>query len=95
MNEKLTKYLDGVFSPYEDLNSIRELKEELSNNLQEKLSDLKNQDHDDEEAYRMTIESIGDISEIIGSISTKTRELQQIVQMNFSGSNLPALKWIS
>ena len=83
MNKKLNKYLDGVFSPYEDLHSVKELKEELSNDLQEKLSDLKNQGYDDEAAYNITIDSLGDISEIIESISTKTKELLDTV-MNIS-----------
>jgi uncharacterized protein YjbI with pentapeptide repeats len=88
MNDKLIKYLDGVFSPYEDLHTVKELKEELFNDLQEKLSDLKNQGYDDETAYRMTIDSIGDISELIESISAKTRELLQMVRMDFSNINL-------
>jgi len=29
MNEKLMRYLDGLFSPYKDLHSVKELKEEL------------------------------------------------------------------
>ena len=45
MNEKLRRYLDGVFSPYEDLHGIKELKEELLNDLQEKMSDFKKQGH--------------------------------------------------
>lgn len=88
MNEKLMRYLDGVFSPYGDLQVVRELKEELFTDLQEKLSDLKSQGYDDEAAYRMTISSLGDISEIIESITAKTRELQQMVGMDFSKTNL-------
>lgn len=42
MDEKLMKYLNGIFSPYEEVSAVRELKKELFNNLQEKLSDLKN-----------------------------------------------------
>lgn len=45
MNEKLAKYLDGVFSQYEDGAAIRELKEELKINLQERWSDLKHRGH--------------------------------------------------
>lgn len=88
MNEKLMKYLEGVFSPYEDLHGVEELKEELFNDLHEKLMDLKNQGYDDESAYRMTIESIGDISEIIESITEKTRELKQTMLTDFSKTNL-------
>lgn len=82
------KYLDEVFSPYEDLHTVKELKEELFYDLQEKLSDYKKQGHDDEVAYSMTIDSIGDISEIIESISIKTKELKQIVRKDFSKINL-------
>ena len=88
MNERLIKYLDGVFSPYEDLKAVKELKEELSNDLQEKLSDLQNQGYDDEAAYSMTIGSIGDISELIESINVKKREPQQTVRTDFSNINL-------
>ena len=84
MNDRLMKYLDGLFASHEDLKTARDLKEELFNNLQEKMNDLKAQGHDDETAYRMTIDSIGDISELIGNISTKTRELLEIVQKDFS-----------
>src|SRR5690242_14053591 len=84
MNEKLAKYLDGVFSHYADENAIRELKEEIKINLQEIWNDLKGQGYDDETAYQMTIDSIGDISEAIQSIAGKTKELKQMVRKNFS-----------
>ncbi|GGJ55111.1 pentapeptide repeat-containing protein [Virgibacillus salexigens] len=88
MNKKLMTYLDEVFSPYEDLHVVRELKEELSSDLQEKWSDLKNQGYNDETAYSMTVDSIGDISEIIESISSKTIELKQMVGRDFSKIDL-------
>ena len=59
MNDRLMKYLNGVFASHEDLKTLKDLKEELFNNLQEKMSDLKAQGHDDETAYRMTINSMG------------------------------------
>lgn len=88
MNEKLVKYLDGAFSPYEDLQAVKELKEELSNDLQEKFYDLKNQGYDDDAAYKVTIDSIGDIKEILESISAKTKELKQTVRNDLSMNNL-------
>ena len=88
MNEKLIKYIEGIFLIYEDSKVVKELKEELLNNLQEKMSDLKNQGYDEETAYSMTINSMGDISEIMESIAAKTRELQQKVRTDFSGINL-------
>ena len=88
MNDKLMKFLDGVFLPYEDLQPVKELKEELSNDLQEKLSDLKNQGYYEVTAYSVTIDSIGDVSELIGSIAAKTKQLQQMVNKDFSNINL-------
>ena len=88
MNEKLMKYLDGVFSAYEDERAVRELKEELFVDLQDRLSDFKSQGYDDETAYSMTIDSIGDIKEIIESISAKTKELKQMVRKDLSKNNL-------
>jgi BTB/POZ domain-containing protein KCTD9 len=88
MNEKLTRYLDGLFAPYEDSLTVKNLKEELLYDLEEKFRDLKNQGHDDETAYQMTIGSIGDVSEIMESISAKTKELVQLVRRNFSATDL-------
>ena len=33
MNEKLNRYIDGVFSKYDDGTAVRELKDELKLNL--------------------------------------------------------------
>jgi BTB/POZ domain-containing protein KCTD9 len=88
MDERLKKYLDDLFSSYEDLKTVNELKEEMFHDLQDKLSELKSQGHDDETAYRITIDSIGDISEVIEGISAKTRELQEIVEKDFSITDL-------
>ncbi len=74
MEEKLMKYLDGVFALYKDLYAVKELKEELYVDLQEKLRDFKERGYDDETAYSMTIDSIGDIEEIIESIIDETGE---------------------
>lgn len=97
MNEKLMKYLDGVFSQYEDETPIRELKEELKVNLQERWSDLKAQGHDDETAYKMTIDSIGDISEAVKTVAGTTKELKEMVNKNLSlmqleGSDLQGIR---
>jgi hypothetical protein len=56
------------------------LKDGLLHDLQEKFRDVKDQGYDDETAYRMTVGSIGDISEIMESISAKTKELRRTAQ---------------
>jgi len=88
MNEKLVKYLDGIFLPYKDLHPVKELKEELYVDLQEKLRDFKKQGCDDETAFRMTIDSIGDIEEIIESIAGKMKEVLPRTERDLSMSKL-------
>lgn len=88
MSKRLRQHLDQVFAPYEGIASVKELKEELYTDLKEKLSDLKSEGHDDEAAFTQTVDSIGDISELMESINAKTSELQRMVGMDFSKSNL-------
>ncbi|TDF95078.1 pentapeptide repeat-containing protein [Paenibacillus piri] len=88
MNDKLKNYLDAIFSPYENNPQVRELKEELYNDLQEKLNDLKQEGYEEAEAYHMTIETIGEINDLVETIQIKTNELQQKIGMDFSKSNL-------
>ncbi len=79
MNKKIKKYLDEIFKPYEDLKIIKELKEELLSNMQEKFDDLLKEGINEDSAYQKTVDSLEDISEIIESISDKTKELNQKV----------------
>lgn len=88
MNTKLSAYLDEVFSSYEDLKAIRELKEELYHDLLERLSDLQKDGLDEKAAFERTIASIGEISELIESIHANTTKLQQVVGLDFSKQNL-------
>ncbi|MDD9267406.1 pentapeptide repeat-containing protein [Paenibacillus sp. GCM10023248] len=88
MNPRLSAYLDDVFSHYEDLKPIRELKEELSQDLQERLLDLQKEGFDEEAAFNRTIASIGEISELIETIHVNTTKLQQIIGLDFSKQNL-------
>lgn len=88
MNERLKDYLDKKFYSYNDLKIVKELKEELFNDMTEKLNDLKKEGYDDETAYKMTVDSLGDIAEILESINVKAKELQQRTGMDFSKSDL-------
>jgi uncharacterized protein YjbI with pentapeptide repeats len=89
MNEKLTDYLNGVFAPYEGVKSAAELKADLLSDLQERFRELKAQGKDDETAFEMTIDSIGDIEQTVQEVANLTRSLERQVLTNFSGSNLP------
>src|SRR5215468_5643824 len=89
MNERLNQYLDGVFAPYEGVKSVAELKAELLSDLQERFRELKAEGKDDETAFAMTIESIGDIEQTVQEVANLSRALERQVLINFSGSNLP------
>src|SRR5215467_11200665 len=89
MNEQLTNYVNGVFAPYEGVKSAAELKADLLSDLQERFRELKAEGKDDETAFTMTIESIGDIEQTVQEVANLSRALERKVLINFSGSNLP------
>ncbi len=89
MNQKLTNYLNGVFTPYNGVKSVTELKTDLLSDLQERYRELKAEGKDDETAFQMTIESIGDIEQTILEVANISRSLERQVVTNFSASNLP------
>jgi len=89
MNEKLTNYLNGVFAPYDGVKSVAELKADLLTDLQERFRELKAEGKDDETAFEMTIDSIGDIEQTVLEVANLSRSLERQVLTNFSASNLP------
>jgi uncharacterized protein YjbI with pentapeptide repeats len=88
MNEKINQYLNGVFAPYEGVKSVAELKTDLLADLQERFRELKAEGKDDETAFAMTIDSIGDIEQTVQEVANLTRSLERQVLTNFSGSDL-------
>ena len=89
MNEKLNQYLDGVFAPYDGVKSVAELKADLLSDLQERFRDLVAEGKDDETAFQMTIDSIGDIEQTVREAAGLSRSLERQLLINFSASNLP------
>lgn len=89
MNEKLDQYLNGVFAPYEGAKSVAELKADLLADLQERFRELKAEGKDDETAFAMTVDSIGDIEGTVQEVANLSRSLERQVHINFSASNLP------
>lgn len=92
MNDKLTNhlndYLNDVFAPYEGVKSVAELKDELLTDLQERFRELKAEGKDDETAFEMTIDSIGDIEQTVQEVAGLSRSLERQLLINFSASNL-------
>jgi len=89
MDEKLNQYLNGVFAPYDGVKSVAELKADLLSDLQERFRELKAEGKDDETAFEMTIDSIGDIEQTVLEVANLSRSLERQVLTNFSASNLP------
>ena len=89
MNEKLTDYLNGVFAPYDGVKSVAELKADLLADLQERYRELKAEGKDDETAFAMTIDSIGDIEQTVQEVANVSRSLERQLLINFSASDLP------
>ena len=89
MNEKLNQYLNSVFAPYDGVKSVAELKADLLSDLQERFRELKADGKDDETAFVMTIDSIGDIEQTVQEVANLSRSLERQVLTNFSASNLP------
>ncbi len=89
MDEKLDQYLNGVFAPYEGTKSVAELKADLRSDLEERYRELKAEGKDDETAFAMTIDSIGDIEGTVQEMANLSRSLERQVHINLSASNLP------
>ncbi|QBD75660.1 pentapeptide repeat-containing protein [Ktedonosporobacter rubrisoli] len=89
MNEKLNNYVNGVFAPYEGSKSVAELKADLLSDLQERFQELKAEGKDDQTAFAMTLESIGDIEQTVREVANLSHSLERQVVINFGGSNLP------
>ncbi len=89
MNEKLTDYLNNVFAPYDGVKSVAELKADLLSDLQERFRELKAEGKDDETAFQMTVDSIGDIEQTVREVADLSRSLERQLLINFSASNLP------
>ncbi|MBI3259051.1 MAG: pentapeptide repeat-containing protein [Ignavibacteriae bacterium] len=88
MNTKLANYLNGVFASYEGVKSVAELKAELYSDLQERFEELTAEGKDDETAFEMTIDSIGDIEQTLQEVASLSRSLERQVLTNFNASNL-------
>ncbi len=88
MNMKIINYLNGVFAPYDGVKSVAELKSELLSDLQEKFRELKVEGKDDDTAFEMTINSIGDIEQTLQEVANLSLSLERQVLTNFSAANL-------
>jgi uncharacterized protein YjbI with pentapeptide repeats len=88
MSDKLDKYVDGLFAPYEAAKSISELKADLLADLHERFRELKAEGKDDAAAFALTIDSIGDIEQTVREVSNLSRSLERQLVTRFDASEL-------
>jgi uncharacterized protein YjbI with pentapeptide repeats len=77
MNDRLKQFLGDAFKPYGDFPSRKDVEQELLANLTEKYQDLKSQGKSDDEAYQLTIDSFGDVSEIMEQVRPAAAKTQE------------------
>jgi hypothetical protein len=68
MKEKIKKYVDSLFSGIYDTKQLRELKEEVSANLMEKINDYIAGGSSEASAFSKAASELGDMSELIDSL---------------------------
>ncbi len=88
MNEKLNQYLNGVFAPYDGVKSVAELKADLLSDLQERFRELKAEGKDEETAFKLCVDSIGDIEQTVQEVANLSRSLERQVRINLTAIDL-------
>jgi hypothetical protein len=70
MEDKLRRYIDGLFARTAPTKRAVELKEEMIQNLSDKYSDLLSEGKTPEAAYNIAVAGIGDISGLLKELET-------------------------
>ena len=68
MEDKLKKYVEGIFEEAPKTKKAVDLKEEIIANLLDKYNDLKTSGKTDEDSYNIAVASIGNIEELVNSL---------------------------
>lgn len=100
MNEKINSYVKNLFTPYEKHKSVAELKHDLLIDLNEKFNDLIINGEDERVAYTKTINSIGDIEEMLkemicieeGNVGTHQQILVDFNAQDLTSSDFAGVK---
>ncbi len=69
MDDKLRRYIDGLFQDVPQTKNVVELKEEMLQNLIEKYMDLINEGKGEEAAFNIAVAGIGDINELVNDMN--------------------------
>ncbi len=82
MKERVKKYVDGLFSDIYDTKQLKELKEEVSANLLEKINDYIAAGHSEEESFEKAAAELGDMSELVENLKKASIMKQEGTSMN-------------
>jgi membrane-associated HD superfamily phosphohydrolase len=66
-------YVDSLFAGYEENAELRDFKEELLSNLDEKIADFMQKNMNEEEAYQKAVSELGDVSVLADELALKKR----------------------
>lgn len=106
MNDKLRRYIEGLFADVPQTKSMVELKEEMLQNLIEKYEDLIREGKSEEAAFNIAVAGIGDINELIEDMKKppvyndvngakqKSAMLVSLAVMLYMLSVVPILLWL-
>jgi len=85
MKGKIKEYVDSLFSDIYETKQLKELKEEVSVNLMEKINDYTANGESKESAFEKAKEELGDMSELIESLKKVSSEKKEDNGMNNLG----------
>ena len=88
MNEKIHRYIDDLFAPYDDAKSAKELKRDLLVDLNDRFDERITRGEDERTALADTLNSIGDIEETLKEMAGLTQTLERQMLVNFSAQDL-------
>lgn len=73
MNERIVRHMEQLFETAPNTRRAMELKEEMTQNANEKYQDLLEEGYSEEAAYQNVIASIGDVSELFEALEERSR----------------------
>lgn len=88
---KAQVYVDRLFQDYEDTQALREFKEEIIVNLQERIKELQSKGISEDEAFDKAVSELGDITQIAEEISREKRK--EVIGQMYIHSKVPLSKF--
>lgn len=73
MSVNIQKYVEDLFKGYEDSPALRDFKEEIATNLQERMRDLQSKGLNADDSFTKAVAELGDITDIADQISRQKR----------------------